>query len=71
MVTDSLFRISQKYSAHFLDWVSSVVRGFPSLSLTMLILACVCLQSCLVGIYNLLISPLSAAVTTLIAILSA
>ena len=47
MITDSLFRISEKCSTHLFSWVSSVVRGFPSLSLTRLALACVCLQSCL------------------------
>ena len=70
MVTDSLFRTSEKCSIHLLAWIFSVVRGFPSLSLTMLTLTLVCLQSCLVSLQTVFISPLSAAVSTFIAILS-
>ena len=47
MVTDSLFRTSEKCSVNLLAWVSSVVRGFHSLSLTILTPVWVCLQSCL------------------------
>ena len=52
MVTDSLFRTSKKCATPLLAWVSSVIRGFLSLSLTMLTLAVVCLQSYLVRLYS-------------------
>ena len=67
MATDSLFRTSEKCSTHLLAWVSSVVRGFPYLSLTMITLVLVCLQSCLVSLETALISHLSATVFTFIA----
>ena len=49
MVTDSLFRTSVKCSTHLLAWVSSVVREFPSLPLTMLTL---CLGVSLCKLYS-------------------
>ena len=41
MVVDSLFITSEMCSVHLLDWVSSVVIGVHSLSLTILALVCV------------------------------
>ena len=39
MIIDYLLRTSEKCSTHLLAWVSSVFRGLPSLSLTMLTLS--------------------------------
>ena len=41
-------KTSEKCSTHLLAWVSSVVSGFPSLSVTLFTLALACQQSCLV-----------------------
>ena len=49
MVTDYLYITSEKCLTHLLAWVSSVVTGLLSWSLTMLTLVWVCLQSCLVS----------------------
>ena len=63
MVGASVLRTSVKCSAHRLTCICSVVRAFPSLSLTMLAATLVCLQSCFVILYTVLSSLFCAAVS--------
>ena len=70
MVGASVLRTSVKCSAHRLACICSVVSAFPSMSLTMLAVTLVCLQSCFVILYTVLSSLFCAAVSVFSASLS-
>ena len=70
MVGASVLRTSVKCSAHHLASICSVDSAFPSLSLTMLAVTLVCLQSCFVILHTELNSPYCAAVSAFSASLS-